>query len=289
MCGVDSFNFPPTITKLVCNILGNIHFILLLHQCRKCSYSPFQGKTPTVYRSCTSTILETCLITLILQSCTLDLCLFIDSFFLVWKRAQVWLHIKNKQEEQFHALSIIALFLCSLVCVTQSVVSDSATPRTIAHQAPLSMGFSRQEYWSGLPFPSPGDLPDLGIEPGSPTLQAASEPAGKPTKVKVKVVHSCPTLRCHGLNSPGNSPGQKTGVGSLFLLQGIFPTLVSRIAGGFFTSWATKEACFLILPNLFIENHCLFFLPSPSLPKCSLTPVPRLLTSLQIKKLRMKI
>ncbi|CAI9169360.1 unnamed protein product [Rangifer tarandus platyrhynchus] len=42
-------------------------------------------------------------------------------------------------------------------------------PWTVAHQAPLSMGFSRQEYWSGLPFPSPGDLPDPGIEPGSPS------------------------------------------------------------------------------------------------------------------------
>ena len=47
-----------------------------------------------------------------------------------------------------------------------------ATPRTVARQAPLSMGFSRQEYWSGLPFPSPGDLPNPGIEPGSPALQA---------------------------------------------------------------------------------------------------------------------
>ena len=46
------------------------------------------------------------------------------------------------------------------------------TPWTVACQAPLSMRFSRQEYWSGLPFPSPGDLPDPGIEPGSPTLQA---------------------------------------------------------------------------------------------------------------------
>ena len=44
------------------------------------------------------------------------------------------------------------------------------TPWTVAYQAPLSMGFSRQEYWSGLPFPSPGDLPNPGIEPGSPTL-----------------------------------------------------------------------------------------------------------------------
>ena len=57
------------------------------------------------------------------------------------------------------------------------------TPWTIGYQAPLSMGFSRQEYWSGLPFPSPEDLPDPGIEPGSPALQAdalTSEPAGKP-------------------------------------------------------------------------------------------------------------
>ena len=55
------------------------------------------------------------------------------------------------------------------------------TPWTVAHQAPPSMGFSRQEYWSGLLFPSPGDLPDPGIEPRSPTLQAdtlTSEPPG---------------------------------------------------------------------------------------------------------------
>ena len=46
---------------------------------------------------------------------------------------------------------------------------------TVAHQAPPSMGFSRQEYWSGLPFPSPGDLPNPGIEPRSPALQADTE------------------------------------------------------------------------------------------------------------------
>ena len=58
-----------------------------------------------------------------------------------------------------------------------------ATPWTVAYQAPPSMGFSRQECWSGLPLPSPGDPPDPGIEPGSPTLQAdalPSEPPGKP-------------------------------------------------------------------------------------------------------------
>ena len=58
-----------------------------------------------------------------------------------------------------------------------------ATPWTVAYQAPPSMGFSRQEYWSGLPFPSPGDFPDPGIEPWSPGFQAdalTSEPPGKP-------------------------------------------------------------------------------------------------------------
>ena len=57
-----------------------------------------------------------------------------------------------------------------------------ATLWTVAYQASPSMGFSSQEYWSGLPFPSPGDLPDLWIEPGAPALQAdalLSEPPGK--------------------------------------------------------------------------------------------------------------
>ena len=74
------------------------------------------------------------------------------------------------------------------------------TPWTIAHKAPLSMGFSRQEYWNGLPCPPPGDLPNPGIEPKSPALQAdslLSEPSGKP---------------------------KNTGVGSLALLQGNCPT-----------------------------------------------------------------
>ena len=59
-----------------------------------------------------------------------------------------------------------------------------AIPWTVAYQAPPSIEFSRQEYWDGLPFPSAGDLPDPGIKPMSPTLQAdalPSEPPGKPT------------------------------------------------------------------------------------------------------------
>ena len=52
-----------------------------------------------------------------------------------------------------------------LLLFSHSVVSNSAAPQTVARQAPLSMGFPRQEYWSGLPFPSPGDLSDPGVEP----------------------------------------------------------------------------------------------------------------------------
>ena len=70
------------------------------------------------------------------------------------------------------------------VCVlSHSVVSDPATPWTVAHQAPLFMEFSRQEYWSGLPFPSPGDLPKPGIKPVSPALEGrffTTESQGKP-------------------------------------------------------------------------------------------------------------
>ena len=65
-----------------------------------------------------------------------------------------------------------------------SVMSDSATSWTVARQAPLSMEISRQEYWSGLPFPTPGDLSNSGIRTGSPTLQVDSlllVPPGKPS------------------------------------------------------------------------------------------------------------
>ena len=64
-----------------------------------------------------------------------------------------------------------------------SPVQLFATPWTVAYQAFPSMGFSRPEYWSGLPFPSPGDLPNPEIEPGSSALEAGtltSEPPGKP-------------------------------------------------------------------------------------------------------------
>ena len=67
-----------------------------------------------------------------------------------------------KQKVKVKSLSCVRLF---------------ATPWTVVYQAPLSMGFSRQRYWSGLPFPPPGDLPNLEIKPGSPTLQAGTLPS----------------------------------------------------------------------------------------------------------------
>ena len=75
-------------------------------------------------------------------------------------------------------MSFNLCFLCSwkTESVSCSVMSDSAIPWMVAHQAPLFMQFSRQEYWSGLPFLSPGDLPNSGNEPGSPALQADSLP-----------------------------------------------------------------------------------------------------------------
>ena len=75
-----------------------------------------------------------------------------------------------------------------LVVYLVSHVWFFATPWTLAHQAPLSMGFSRQEYWNGLLFPSPGDLPDTGIEPVSPALTGRffiAEPLEKPPRVLV--------------------------------------------------------------------------------------------------------
>ena len=73
--------------------------------------------------------------------------------------------------------------MCSVLMCSCSVVSDSATPWAVAHQAPLSVGFLRQEYWSFLPFPPPGDLSDPEIEHASPALAGrffTSEPSGKP-------------------------------------------------------------------------------------------------------------
>ena len=116
-----------------------------------------------------------------------------------------------------------------LLCCVESLscVWLFVTLWTVVHQAPLPMGFSRQEYWSELPCPPPGDLSNPGTEPRSLTLQVdslLSEPRGKP---------------------------KNTGLGSLSLLQGNFLTQELNRGllhwGGFFTSWATREASIILI------------------------------------------
>ena len=81
-------------------------------------------------------------------------------------------------------IKIISNTMCVCVCVLLSHVQLFATPWTIAHQTILSLRFSRQEYWNGWPFPSPGHLPDPGTEPRSPALQADCLPSEPPGKLK---------------------------------------------------------------------------------------------------------
>ena len=76
-------------------------------------------------------------------------------------------------------------------CIVAQSCLTLCDPMTVACQAPLSMGFSRQEYWSGLPCPPPGDLPDSGIEAGSPALQVNSLPLshqGSPENKQEKLI-----------------------------------------------------------------------------------------------------
>ena len=152
------------------------------------------------------------------------------------------------------------------------------TPLTVAYQTSPSMGFSRQEYWSGLPFPSPRDLPDPGIEPGSPNLEAGtltSEPPGKPNRLIVAINlkgmeisdHEWYVCQLSGMSdflwphdcSPIGSSVH--GILQTRLLEWVvipfsrvssWPrdwTLVSCIAGRFFTVWATKEPLCLVTGN----------------------------------------
>ena len=107
-----------------------------------------------------------------------------------------WWFLLNMQFENHFSLPFLRLFLDVCVCMLNhfSCVRLFATLWTIACQVPLSMLFSRQECWSGLPCPPSGHLPDSGIEPRSPALQAdtlPSEPFGKPHKMKGKLKIDC--------------------------------------------------------------------------------------------------
>ena len=117
-----------------------------------------------------------------------------------------------------------------------------ATPWTVAYQAPPSMGFSRQEYWSGVPLPSPLRRPSSFLSFSSEFMSVLS----------LSMLQWCPILcvaHQSGFSAHGDSPGKNTGEGSHTLLQGIYiiqgsnPCLMSpALAGGFFTTSVTWEA-----------------------------------------------
>ena len=90
------------------------------------------------------------------------------------------------EKEDFQEQSFIYIEV-KLLSRVQLFVQLFSTPWTVAYQTSQSMGFSRQEYWSGLLFPSPGDLSDPGIEPGSPALQADSLQSGPPGKSAITI------------------------------------------------------------------------------------------------------
>ena len=90
-------------------------------------------------------------------------------------------HIVGSREKKSPLLKCTHRFM-HMCMHSSSVMFNSATPWTVARQAPLSMGFSRQAYWSGLPFPTAEDLLNPGIEPGSPALQSDSLPSKVPGK-----------------------------------------------------------------------------------------------------------
>ena len=157
--------------------------------------------------------------------------------------------ISPMQETQFECLIQEDFTRCR--APSQHVHAQSCltlcNPKGGVHHAPLSMEFSRQEYWGGLPFPPPGGLPDSGTEPVSldtgdytgrwipchrPTWEARRS---KSTPCCCLVAKSCLTLlwpndcNCARLLCPWNSPGNGTGVGCHFLLHGIFPTQGSNL------------------------------------------------------------
>ena len=108
---------------------------------------------------------------------------------------------------EFHISEILKLFLKYVsYCLVLSHVLLFETPWTVAHQTPLSMRFSRQEYWSGLPFSSLEDLFDPRIEPRSPALQANSLPSEPPRKPKNTGVDS-PSIIQGNFPTQGSEPG----------------------------------------------------------------------------------
>ena len=107
----------------------------------------------------------------------------------------------------------------SLLCWHFSRVRLFATPWTVAHQAPLPTEFSRQEHWSGLPFSSPGDLPDPGIGLGPPALQADSLPSKPPGKPQESSPEQFESINSLVLSLPSS-------LSPFLIAQGVLPRLI---------------------------------------------------------------
>jgi len=141
--------------------------------------------------------------------------------------------------------------------VTQSCPT-LATPWTVPRHAPQSMEFSRQEYWSGLPFPSPGDLPDPGIEPGSPVLQADALPSEPPGKLCLRVLHKTKTKVIATMTSWLEVLGKKPHLcSSKLLAKFYFFTLLRLTSFLVAVSWellSTSRGC----PHLFSQGASTF-------------------------------
>ena len=161
---------------------------------------------------------------------------------------EIWRCPRCRPFNQSSRVLLLTHSMCSVGVQSLSCVWLSVIPQTVAHQAPPSIEFPRQEYWSGLPLPSPGGLPDPGMEPWSPALQADSLPS-EPEKLLFSlcclcsVAQSCLTL-CNSVDSSppgssvhGGSPGKTTGE-LLPSSRGSLPprdqTQVSHTAGRFY-------------------------------------------------------
>ena len=124
-------------------------------------------------------------------------------------------------------------------------------PWTVAYQAPPSMGFSRQECWSGLPFPSPGDLPNPGIKPGSPTLQADALPSEPPGNEDNGDLQKVLCMHCHTQHSRRYSRP--------------LPTHTSTGDSWTLTGKSRSVSCGLNVPFSWVLVHTRFCLCPPSL------------------------
>ena len=124
-----------------------------------------------------------------------------------------------------------------------------STPWTVAHPAPPPMDFSRQEYWSGLPFPSPGDLPNPGIEPRSPALRAdalTSEPPGKQRKLRAEELM---LLNCHVREHSSESLGLQENSSPISSLRPFLSLLLSFLR----VHWTARRSNQSILKEISLD------------------------------------